>query len=533
MPRLEKLQNLPEKVDGSTIQNFKGVLGLKNDFININDVKVELGKTVEIPSIVSIKDYGAVGDGVTNDTLAIQTAEAASSRIFVPTGNYLISETIDYSKFYGDGNFKIGSETFPAGNIVSSTTITVPTTFGYKEIFSNYLPYRRILAPLKISIPAGTHNVDMTATNQGAGVNIQYEHPDGQMISIEGAASSSTNLVFDFTGQAAQRMYAIGLDGNYNIKLIDKITFNGNNYSGHTNGSPTSGAGNGSDPIGCKVQNGGALQFGTDVVFKFFARNGVFSNEGAYILANEVDVNNCGSDAFVASIGAALFAEDSTSSVIYGDAYFANRNGVIYCKGGTANDIRKRADNTAGEGILANEGGVIYAEDVTLTNIADVGIFIASNGNVVGDDITVGGNGVGCGSYGVHLINGNFSGSRLDVSHSGSDGILLENCSSLSSNGCISSNNSGDGLSVTEASTATVTSGTFNSNSSDGISVSASYVHATSLASVDSNGAFGIISRRAGVVNADNATIGSGNTSGATSPSGNTTDGTSQSVIYT
>ncbi len=338
--------------------------------------------------------------------------------------------------------------------------------------------------------------------------------------------------MFDFTGQAAERMYAIGLIGNYNIKLIDKITFDGNNYSGHSSGGPTSGAGDGKDPIGCKVQNGGALQFGTDVVFKFFARNGVFSNEGAYILANEVDVNNCGSDAFVASIGAALFAEDSTCSVIYGDAYFANRNGVIYCKGATANDIRKRADNTAGEGILASQGGVIYAEDATLTNIADVGIFVASNGNVVGDDITIGGSGVGCGSYGVHLMNGNFSGSRLNVTHSGADGILLENCSSLSSDGCISSNNSGDGLNVKEASTATVTSGTFDSNTSDGISATASYVQATSLASVNSNGAFGIIARRSGVVNANGSTIGS-NTSGATSPSGDTSDGTSNSVIYT
>lgn len=520
MPKLQTLQDVPTKVDAKSIVNNNGVLEVSNSFIR---------KTA---TFVSVKDFGAIGDGVTDDTAAFQAAEAASSRVFVPTGDFLISGTIDYSKFYGDGNFKIGSETFPAGNIVSSTTITVPTTFGYKEIFSDYLPYRRILAPLTISITSGTHNIDMTATTQGAGVNIQYEHPDGQMIYIEGAGASSTSLVFDFTGQAAQRMYAIGLNGNYNIASIDKITFSGNNYSGHSAGNPTSGAGDARDPIGCKVQNGGALQFGTDVKFEFFARNGIFSNEGAYILANNVDVNNCGSDAFVASIGAALFAENSTCSVIYGDAYFANRNGVIYCKGGTANDIRKRADNTAGEGILANEGGVIYAEDATLTNIADVGIFVASNGNVVGDDITIGGSGVGCGSYGVHLINGNFSGSRLDVTHSGADGILLENCSSLSSDGCISSNNSGDGLNVKEASTATVTSGTFDSNTSNGISATASYVQATSLASVNSNGGFGIIARRSGVVNADNSTIGS-NTSGATSPSGDTSDGTSNSVIYT
>lgn len=43
---------------------------------------------------VSIKDFGAIGDGLTNDTIAIQNALAAHESVFVPEGTYLISGTL-------------------------------------------------------------------------------------------------------------------------------------------------------------------------------------------------------------------------------------------------------------------------------------------------------------------------------------------------------------------------------------------------------------------------------------------------------
>lgn len=44
--------------------------------------------------MVSIKDFGAVGDGITDDTLAIQQALAAHQSVFVPNGTYLVSSPI-------------------------------------------------------------------------------------------------------------------------------------------------------------------------------------------------------------------------------------------------------------------------------------------------------------------------------------------------------------------------------------------------------------------------------------------------------
>jgi hypothetical protein len=44
--------------------------------------------------VVSVKDFGAVGDGVADDTAAIQAALAASNNIFLPAGTYRITSTI-------------------------------------------------------------------------------------------------------------------------------------------------------------------------------------------------------------------------------------------------------------------------------------------------------------------------------------------------------------------------------------------------------------------------------------------------------
>lgn len=41
--------------------------------------------------LVSVKDFGAVGDGLTDDTLALQQALAAHKGVFVPSGTYLIT----------------------------------------------------------------------------------------------------------------------------------------------------------------------------------------------------------------------------------------------------------------------------------------------------------------------------------------------------------------------------------------------------------------------------------------------------------
>lgn len=72
---------------------------------------------------VSVKDFGAVGDGVTDDTAAIQAAENAAGAIYWPAGTYLITSTINLNhsrdrKWVGDGFNAQETGTYTHGTII-------------------------------------------------------------------------------------------------------------------------------------------------------------------------------------------------------------------------------------------------------------------------------------------------------------------------------------------------------------------------------------------------------------------------------
>lgn len=58
-----------------------------------------LGARWRFPSAVSVKDTGAIGNGIADDTAAINAAIAASISVYFPPGNYLITSTINIPAF--------------------------------------------------------------------------------------------------------------------------------------------------------------------------------------------------------------------------------------------------------------------------------------------------------------------------------------------------------------------------------------------------------------------------------------------------
>ena len=68
--------------------------------------------------VVSVKDFGAVGDGVTNDTLAFQNAWAASNSIYIPSGTYSVpSLELDGGGGYGAKTITSGGATLLTDNL--------------------------------------------------------------------------------------------------------------------------------------------------------------------------------------------------------------------------------------------------------------------------------------------------------------------------------------------------------------------------------------------------------------------------------
>jgi parallel beta-helix repeat protein len=78
----------------------------------------------KLNELVSVKDFGAVGDGVADDTAAIQAAINASGMVYVPSGSYKLTATLILSSSYqgliGDEkrpNFYINPSVGPAVSI--------------------------------------------------------------------------------------------------------------------------------------------------------------------------------------------------------------------------------------------------------------------------------------------------------------------------------------------------------------------------------------------------------------------------------
>lgn len=66
--------------------------------------------TDKLRDVVSVKDFGAVGDGLTNDTAALQTAINTGFHLLFPPGTYRaanLSQTANFQRFYADGDVKI------------------------------------------------------------------------------------------------------------------------------------------------------------------------------------------------------------------------------------------------------------------------------------------------------------------------------------------------------------------------------------------------------------------------------------------
>jgi hypothetical protein len=68
----------------------------------------------KLRDFVSVKDFGAVGDDLTDDTAAIQAALDASSGVFFPSGSYKITSSLQMNDF----NFVMGSS---RSSIIRST----------------------------------------------------------------------------------------------------------------------------------------------------------------------------------------------------------------------------------------------------------------------------------------------------------------------------------------------------------------------------------------------------------------------------
>jgi hypothetical protein len=126
---------------GVTFTGFKGQVGFVSDladddgsdwigFEPAGSGAVARSAQDKLRETVSVKDFGSVGDGVTDDTAAIQAAVNASKSVFIPVGVYRCVGSIDTkgARIVGAGSGNVG---------VPQTQINFEGTSGFFNSIEN------------------------------------------------------------------------------------------------------------------------------------------------------------------------------------------------------------------------------------------------------------------------------------------------------------------------------------------------------------------------------------------------------------
>jgi hypothetical protein len=120
-------------IDNGVITNAKvnsgaGIVSSKLAFTQSGTGAMQRTVESKLQDVVSVKDFGATGDGITNDCAAFKAAIAASKNIFIPAGTYLISPTA------GSGDFLLYLGTQGAGGNPSSRSGITIAGEGNKSV---------------------------------------------------------------------------------------------------------------------------------------------------------------------------------------------------------------------------------------------------------------------------------------------------------------------------------------------------------------------------------------------------------------
>jgi len=169
----------------------------------------------KLAEIVSVKDFGALGDGTTDDTTAIQNAIASGKSVYLPKGTYKITDSLDLKS----GNLNFYGENKALVAIVQ---------------YTNNIPVAKIGGfNLNISGITFSYNTEQPITNTGANA-----------LEIYGMAWGSIDSVVIQKCGRGMYVYPVAVYSGANWifsctvsnVLIQNYTINGLNLSGYNGG---------------------------------------------------------------------------------------------------------------------------------------------------------------------------------------------------------------------------------------------------------------------------------------------------------
>lgn len=176
---------------------------------------------------VSVKDYGATGDGVTNDRNAIQAALDAESHIFFPEGNYRVVGVHPDSPTFGSLLAKSGQVIEGPGRLVQSPGASILEAVGVEDVLVSNLglvvdnpsPFASCFIAQQQSRNIRMIGCRMEATNVSAGV---ASDPSLTLHAFLGNSGSSELRVerCDVTGMQIKLSGSGAMRGLYAVKNV-------------------------------------------------------------------------------------------------------------------------------------------------------------------------------------------------------------------------------------------------------------------------------------------------------------------------
>jgi hypothetical protein len=163
---------------------FKGQIGVVQDlaedegadwigFEQAGTGAVAISVQDRMRQTVSVMDFGAVGDGVTNDTAAMQAAHNTGKLVYYPTGTYNFTRiTMTAGGITGDGKLSILRTTDTSSNDVITYTSVDPTGILINTVgglFQNFT----LLASTPTQKSAGA-GIRISPANYGGSPNEDY-----------------------------------------------------------------------------------------------------------------------------------------------------------------------------------------------------------------------------------------------------------------------------------------------------------------------------------------------------------------------
>jgi len=203
------------------------------DFLQAGAGAVERSVQSKLRDVVSVKDFGAVGDGVANDTAAIQAAITSmtngSTLSFVGGATYLVTAPIVIPPSLTGCVFKGNGATIRA-NHNGDGLVMIATN----QNFSRHKVYDLNVVGPNVSYP--TNSAQLAGTSTGAGLRMGYNNTSN---TVAGYLTAFYNCTFSnfYQGVYLQSTILVNFYGGYLVfnqygLFVDGGQTNANNFYG-------------------------------------------------------------------------------------------------------------------------------------------------------------------------------------------------------------------------------------------------------------------------------------------------------------